>query len=125
LKAFCASWDSDSKIWLPLIQEIEKLYVAQNLLEEALMANLSVSSQEESSSEESHFIEDDKVVVDMKEYTSNHSDKEDEDTIVGRNDEEYPYYSIRNQETIEGSDRVSTWMMMIFRNSPSLLQMKV
>lgn len=28
LEAFCASWDSDSKNWLPLIKEIEKLYVA-------------------------------------------------------------------------------------------------
>jgi hypothetical protein len=36
LEAFCASWDSDSKSWFPLIQEIEKLYVAQNLLEEIL-----------------------------------------------------------------------------------------
>jgi hypothetical protein len=30
LEVLCASWDSDSKSWLPLIQEIEKLYVAQN-----------------------------------------------------------------------------------------------
>jgi hypothetical protein len=47
-----------------------------------------VSSQKESNSEESHLIEDDKVMVDMKEETSNHIDTKDENTIGGRNDEE-------------------------------------
>jgi hypothetical protein len=60
------------------------------------MTDLSVSSQEENSNEESHLIEDDKVMVDMKEDTSNHLDKEDEDT---------PCSSIRNQETVEGCAR--------------------
>jgi hypothetical protein len=96
LGALCASWDSDSKSWLPLIQEIEKLYVARKLLEEDLMTDLSVSSQEENSNEESHLIEDDKVMVDMKEDTSNHSDKKDDDT---------PCSSITNQETTEGCAR--------------------
>ena len=93
LEASCASWDSDSKSWLSLIQEIEKLYVARKLLEEDLMTDLSVSSQEENSNEESHLIEDDKVMVDMKEYISSHLDKEDEAT---------PCSSIRNQETTKG-----------------------
>jgi hypothetical protein len=88
-----ASMDKEWQLYLESLKEVSD--------EEDLTTDLNVLSQQENNSEESYLTEGDRVVVDMKEIPIIHLDKEEEDTIVGCNDEEYSHLSIENQDTIE------------------------